>query len=202
MKKYIAERALSLIQSIKEYDRRIARERQVLAKLADDEVRSEDKIGTIENLIEYRNQMDIELETMTERHSNQKGVYTWFQHRNIVPSEQKLDWETIVYKLAEIHDIPLTVSQDEMDTLEMAVTSLASASEQDVKIDSGLIRQAKQLQKVLSEEASFNNKLKLVIPIIPFLLFYQCEINLKNAVDLRALWHKCIIFFTMRQKND
>jgi hypothetical protein len=48
----------------------------------------------------------------------------------------------------------------------------------------------KAKENILDSDITIKNKLKLTIPIIPFLLSYEAELSSNNKIGLNAIWNK------------
>jgi len=57
--------------------------------------------------------------------------------------------------------------------------------------DSQLMTEAKSLSDVVEDpKLDVNHKLKVSIPIIPLILSYETEVELKSGLNLKAAWQR------------
>lgn len=97
------------------------------------------------------------------------------------------DREVVASALKALADRPLQpVGSSEI--LGLVRIALAEAERQVTGQEKAVVAEVSRI--VEDPKIELNNKLKLSIPIIPFILSYEAECNLKTAANLRTAWKK------------
>jgi hypothetical protein len=105
---------------------------------------------------------------------------------------QRLDQnqlETLQSILDEIetHRVPENELQETLNTLQQALLEIRQ--EERGLYDSQLVSEAKSLSEVVDDpKIDVNHKLKISVPIIPLILSYETEVELKSGLNLKAAW--------------
>jgi hypothetical protein len=105
---------------------------------------------------------------------------------------QRLDrnqLETVQSILDEIetHRVPENELQETLNTIQQALLEIRQ--EERGLYDSQLVSEAKNLSKVVDDpKLDVNHKLKISVPIIPLILSYETEVELKSGLNLKAAW--------------
>jgi hypothetical protein len=105
---------------------------------------------------------------------------------------QRLDQnqlETVQSILDEIetHRVPENELQETLNTIQQALLEIRQ--EERGLYDSQLVSEAKNLSKVVDDpKLDVNHKLKVSVPIIPLILSYETEVELKSGLNLKAAW--------------
>ena len=105
---------------------------------------------------------------------------------------QRLDQnqlETVQSILDEIetHRVPENELQETLNTIQQALLEIRQ--EERGLYDSQLVSEAKNLSKVVDDpKLDVNHKLKISVPIIPLILSYETEVELKSGLNLKAAW--------------
>ena len=105
---------------------------------------------------------------------------------------QRLDQnqlETVQSILDEIetHRVPENELQETLNTIQQALFEIRHKERG--LYDSQLISEAKNLSELIDDpKLDVNHKLKFSIPIIPLILSYETEVELKSGLNLKAAW--------------
>ena len=97
--------------------------------------------------------------------------------------------ETVQSILDEIetHRVPENELQETLNTLQQAVLEIRQKERG--LYDSQLVSGAKNLSEVVDDpKLDVNHKLKVSVPIIPLILSYETEVELKSGLNLKAAW--------------
>jgi len=101
------------------------------------------------------------------------------------PKERQL----VATALKALADRPLQFATSS-DILDSVLLALAEAQQQGGGQERAVVAEVSRV--VEDPKLEVANKLKLSIPLIPFLLSYETELNLKTAGNLRAAWKKLL----------
>ena len=97
--------------------------------------------------------------------------------------------ETVQSILDEIetHRVPENELQETLNSLQQALLEIRQ--EERGLYDSQLVSGAKNLSEVVDNpKLDVNHKLKISVPIIPLILSYETEVELKSGLPLKAAW--------------
>ena len=87
----------------------------------------------------------------------------------------------------ETHRVPENELQETLNTLQQALLEIRQKERG--LYDSQLVRGAKNLSEVVDDpKLDVNHKLKVSVPIIPLILSYETEVELKSGLNLKAAW--------------
>jgi len=89
----------------------------------------------------------------------------------------------------EAHSVPENELQETLSALQQALLEIRQ-TEMGL-YDSQLVSEAKNLSDVVDDpKLDVNHKLKVSIPIIPLILSYETEVELKSGLNLKAAWQR------------
>ena len=97
--------------------------------------------------------------------------------------------ETVQSILDEIetHRVPENELQETLNSLQQALLEIRQKERG--LYDSQLVSGAKNLSEVVDDpKLDVNHKLKVSVPIIPLILSYETEVELKSGLNLKAAW--------------
>lgn len=87
----------------------------------------------------------------------------------------------------ETHRVPENELQETLNTLQQALLEIRQKERG--LYDSQLVSGAKNLSEVVDDpKLDVNHKLKVSVPIIPLILSYETEVELKSGLNLKAAW--------------
>ena len=87
----------------------------------------------------------------------------------------------------ETHRVPENELQETLSTLQQALLEIRQTGLNDLQ----LMTEAKSLSDVVEDpKLDVNHKLKVSIPIIPLILSYETEVELKSGLNLKAAWQR------------
>jgi hypothetical protein len=87
----------------------------------------------------------------------------------------------------ETHRVPENVLQETLNTIQQALLEISHKE----MYDSQLMSEAKDLSEMVDDsKLNVNHKLKVSIPIIPLILSYETEVELKSGLNLKAAWQR------------
>ncbi|RCV63121.1 hypothetical protein C5S53_15360 [Methanophagales archaeon] len=87
----------------------------------------------------------------------------------------------------EIHSVPENELQETLSALQQALLEIRQTGLNDLQ----LVTEAKSLSEVVDDpKLDVNHKLKVSIPIIPLILSYETEVELKSKLNLKAAWQR------------
>ena len=89
----------------------------------------------------------------------------------------------------ETHSVPENELQETLNTIQQALSEI---KQNEVGYyDSQLVSEAKSLSDVVEDpKLDVTHKLKVSIPIIPLILTYETEVELKSGLNLKAAWQR------------
>ena len=89
----------------------------------------------------------------------------------------------------ETHRVPENELQETLNTIQQALLEIRP-----IEIgfyDSQLVSEAKSLSEVVDDpKLDVTHKLKVSVPIIPLILSYETEVELKSGLNLKAAWQR------------
>ncbi|NQE52365.1 hypothetical protein C5S29_02130 [ANME-1 cluster archaeon GoMg3.2] len=87
----------------------------------------------------------------------------------------------------EIHRVPENELQETLNTIQQALLEIRQTGLN----DSQLMTEAKDLSEMVDDpKLDVNHKLKISVPIIPLILTYETEVELKSGLNLKAAWQR------------
>jgi hypothetical protein len=87
----------------------------------------------------------------------------------------------------ETHRVPQNELQETLSALQQALLEISHNE----TYDSQLMTEAKNLSDVVEDpKLDVSHKLKVSIPIIPLILSYETEVELKSGLNLKAAWQR------------
>jgi len=89
----------------------------------------------------------------------------------------------------ETHRVPGNELQETLNALQQALLEIRQT---EIGLyDSQMMTEAKSLSEVVDDpKLDVNHKLKVSIPIIPLILSYETEVELKSGLNLKAAWQR------------
>lgn len=89
----------------------------------------------------------------------------------------------------ETHRVPENVLQETLNTIQQALLEIRQT---EIGLyDSQLMSEAKDLSEMVDDpKLNVTHKLKVSIPIIPLILSYETEVELKSGLNLKAAWQR------------
>jgi len=89
----------------------------------------------------------------------------------------------------ETHRVPENELQETLSTIQQALLEIRQT---EIGLyDSQLMSEAKNLSEVVDDpKLDVTHKLKVSIPIIPLILSYETEVELKSGLNLKAAWQR------------
>jgi septal ring factor EnvC (AmiA/AmiB activator) len=89
----------------------------------------------------------------------------------------------------ETHSVPENELQETLNTIQQALSEI---KQNEVGYyDSQLVSEAKSLSDVVEDpKLDVTHKLKVSIPLIPLILTYETEVELKSGLNLKAAWQR------------
>jgi nitrate reductase NapAB chaperone NapD len=89
----------------------------------------------------------------------------------------------------EAHSVPENELQETLSAIQQALLEIRQ-TEMGL-YDSQLVSEAKNLSDVVDDpKLDVNHKLKVSVPIIPLILSYETEVELKSGLNLKAAWQR------------
>jgi septal ring factor EnvC (AmiA/AmiB activator) len=87
----------------------------------------------------------------------------------------------------ETHRVPQNELQETLSTLQQALLEIRQTGLNDLQ----LVSEAKDLLEMVDDpKLDVHHKLKVSIPIIPLILTYETEVELKSGLNLKAAWQR------------
>ncbi len=87
----------------------------------------------------------------------------------------------------ETHRVPENELQETLNTIQQALLEIRQTGLNDLQ----LVSEAKNLSEVVDDpKLDVTHKLKVSIPIIPLILSYETEVELKSGLNLKAAWQR------------
>ena len=105
---------------------------------------------------------------------------------------QRLDQNQLATVLSiqdeiETQSVPENELQETLNTIQQALLEIRQTGLYDLQ----LVSKAKSLSKVVDDpKLDVNHKLKVSVPIIPLILSYETEFELKGGLNLKAAWQR------------
>ena len=89
----------------------------------------------------------------------------------------------------ETHSVPENELQETLNTIQQALLEIRQT---EIGLyDSQLTSEAKDLSEMVDDpKLDVNHKLKVSVPIIPLILSYETEVELKSGLNLKAAWQR------------
>ena len=89
----------------------------------------------------------------------------------------------------ETHRVPENELQETLNTIQQALLEIRQT---EIGLyDSQLTSEAKDLSEMVDDpKLDVNHKLKVSVPIIPLILSYETEVELKSGLNLKAAWQR------------
>ena len=89
----------------------------------------------------------------------------------------------------ETHSVPENELQETLSALQQALLEIRQTERG--LYDSQLTSEAKDLSEMVDDpKLDVNHKLKVSVPIIPLILSYETEVELKSGLNLKAAWQR------------
>jgi hypothetical protein len=87
----------------------------------------------------------------------------------------------------ETHRVPENELQETLNALQQTLLEIRETE----WYDSQLVSEAKRLSEMVDDpKLDVNHKLKVSIPIIPLILSFETEVELKSGLNLKAAWQR------------
>ena len=87
----------------------------------------------------------------------------------------------------ETHRVPENELQETFSAIQQTLLEIRETE----WYDSQLVSEAKRLSKMVDDpKLDVNHKLKVSVPIIPLILSYETEVELKSGLSLKAAWQR------------
>lgn len=87
----------------------------------------------------------------------------------------------------ETHRVPENELQETLSALQQALLEISQTGLNDLQ----LVSEAKNLSEMVDDpKLDVSHKLKVSIPIIPLILSYETEVELKSGLNLKAAWQR------------
>jgi septal ring factor EnvC (AmiA/AmiB activator) len=105
---------------------------------------------------------------------------------------QRLDQNQLATVLSiqdeiETYSVPENELQETLSALQQALLEIRQTGLNDLQ----LVTEAKSLSEVVDDpKLDVNHKLKVSVPIIPLILSYETEVELKSGLNLKAAWQR------------
>jgi hypothetical protein len=91
-----------------------------------------------------------------------------------------------ILDVIENHRVPENELQETLNAVQQALLEI---KQKGGEYDSQLVSEAKKLSEVVDDpKLEVNHKLKVSVPIIPLILSYETEVELKSGLPLKAAW--------------
>jgi len=89
----------------------------------------------------------------------------------------------------ETHRVPENELQETLNALQQALLEIRQT---EIGLyDSQMMSEAKSLSEVVDDpKLDVTHKLKVSIPLIPLILSYETEVELKSGLNLKAAWQR------------
>ena len=89
----------------------------------------------------------------------------------------------------EAHSVPENELQETLSAIQQALLEIRQTERG--LYDSQLMSEAKDLSEMVDDpKLDVNHKLKVSVPIIPLILSYETEVELKSGLNLKAAWQR------------
>ncbi len=89
----------------------------------------------------------------------------------------------------ETHRVPENELQETLSTLQQALLEIKE--KEAILHDPQLVREVENLSAVVDDpKLEVSHKLKVSVPIIPLILTYETEVELKSELNLKAAWQR------------
>jgi hypothetical protein len=112
--------------------------------------------------------------------------------RSYIKDTYEYDLDSLIQNYSDKYLEGLDLHNEDLESISTSIDEVMKKyiikNKDDKQLINNELNQAKQ--SITDNDIAFTNKLKLTIPIIPFLLSYQAELSLNNKVKLNALWAK------------
>ena len=191
MLKTLLEQGASLLRTIRKYDRRIEKERQVEMRLADDAVRAGDKKEVIEHQVRRRAEYEAELCAVRAQ---------YIEEATELGVDDLAGWDDV--GLGDYFDVQIgfevfapetvPVSEAEFTELTAAINQLVAKVD---TLDANSRAELANARSALNSSLALSGKLKATFPIIPLLLRYETELKLSESLNLTSWWGKVTGWF-------
>ena len=87
----------------------------------------------------------------------------------------------------ETHSVPENELQETLSAFQQALLEIRQTGLNDLQ----LMTEAKNMSEVVEDsKLDLNHKLKVSVPIIPLILSYETEVELKSGLNLKAAWQR------------
>jgi septation ring formation regulator EzrA len=87
----------------------------------------------------------------------------------------------------EVHRVPESELQEALSAVQQALSEIKQ--NKTGRYDPQLVSEAKNLSEVVDDpKLDAHHKLKVSVPIIPLILSYETELELKSGLNLKAAW--------------
>jgi hypothetical protein len=111
------------------------------------------------------------------------------QHRDSLAHNQR-EYDEIIKNAQDVlgsHPVPEKELQDTLNTVQLILSEIKESKTG--QYSPQLVNEAEKVSGILNDpKLDSNHKLKYSIPIIPLILSYEGEVELKGGLDLKKSW--------------